>query len=319
MIGVQDVGVFIVGGNICKKCATSSYSDSDWTITTVGSLQITYDYTVYPVGANLLDGSKAVIATIISSHSAWRTSKTVLSSISLNPTAYYRFREFRQNNAVISSFDARKYTSGTSFRILFTKYDGTGLDISSPSSGSYSYNAKWNGTLFIVFLNGSAVGSFSTADYLTATHTISFTPVGQLDAILVKDVLPKSDSQYSLGEQGNEFASAYIDNIYGNVNGNVTGNSGSTDLVRSLDSRSTNPEPGAVPTGLALAFKSNSAIGISGHGTYCGLLTFRPYGSATDFSGGPVHRIAFCQDGAVMHQTGDGNGWSSWSYPSAWN
>ena len=315
MIGVQDVGVFIVGGNICKKCATSSYSDSDWTIATVGSLQITYDYTVYPVGANLLDGSKAVIATITSSHSAWRTSKTVISSISLDPTAYYRFREFRQNNAVISSFDARKYTSGTSFRILFTKYDGTGLDISGPSSGAYSYNAKWNGTLFIVFLNGSAVGSFSTADYLTATHTISFTPVGQLDAILVKDVLPKSDSQYSLGEQGNEFASAYIDNIYGNV----TGNSGSTDLVRSLDSRSTNPEPGAVPTGLALAFKSNSAIGISGHGTYCGLLTFRPYGSATDFSGGPVHRIAFCQDGAVMHQTGDSNGWSSWSYPSAWN
>ena len=182
-------------------------------------------------------------------------------------------------------------------------------------------------TLLQIILNGTTLYTFTQGEHFVDGVSFQFTPMGQLDAILVKDVLPKADSQYDLGALGNEFANGYINNIYGNLTGNVTGNltgnvsgnSGSSDRINSPDTRSTNPAPNTISKGLTLDFKSNSAIGISGHGNYCGLLTFRPYGSPTDFSGGPVHRIAFCEDGAILHQTGNASGWGSWSYPSIWN
>ena len=68
-------------------------------------------------------------------------------------------------------------------------------------------------------LNGATVASFGLSDHFASTRALQFTPVGQLDAILVKDVLPKEDSAYSLGAQGNEFASAYIDTVYGHLAG----------------------------------------------------------------------------------------------------
>ena len=182
---------------------------SEWRTASTGSQIIKYNYTYFPVGANLLNSSGNIAATITNSNNAWHTGKTTISSMSLNPTAYYRFSSFNSQ-----AFDARSYDSQATFRVQFTTYDGTSLNLTSPTSGSYTYNLKWNGTIFTVFLNGSQLGVFDTSDYFLAGANVTFTPETQTDAILVKDVIPKADSQYSLGELGKEFATGYIDNLY---------------------------------------------------------------------------------------------------------
>ena len=211
--------LFFIGGGFQYLCAYARYTDSDWTLAASGSFVIGYDYSFYPLGINLLDSSNAIIATITDDITLWRTSKTTISVWSVNPAPYCRFSAFMQNNAAVSSFDARRYTSGTQFRIIYTKHDGSSVNLVSPSSGNHQYNVKWNGTTFTVMLNGATVASFGLSDHFAATRALQFTPVGQLDAILVKDVLPKEDSAYSLGAQGNEFASAYIDTVYGHLAG----------------------------------------------------------------------------------------------------
>lgn len=303
-----------------------TFTSSDWVTERTGSLLMQYDHASYPVGANLLDSSANIVRTVPNAQS-WHDGRISIPSLSYAEQAYRAFLGFVSNGVSVSSFDARMYVSGAAFGIVGTSWSGVSVNITSSSSGLYSYNLKWNGSVLQIILNGTTLYTFTQGEHFVDGTSFRFTPMGQLDAILVKDVLPKADSQYDLGALGNEFANGYINNIYGNLTGNVTGNltgnvsgnSGSSDRINSPDTRSTNPAPNTISKGLTLDFKSNSAIGISGHGNYCGLLTFRPYGSPTDFSGGPVHRIAFCEDGAILHQTGNASGWGSWSYPSTWN
>lgn len=211
--------IFFIGSGIQMNCYYARYTSSDWTLFETGSLGIGYDYSSYPLGINLLDQSNAILATITDDNTVWRTSKTTISVWSVNPAPYCRLSAFMQNGAQISLFDARRYTPNTMFRIVLTKYGGSSVNLVSPSSGSYQYNVKWNGSIFTVMLNGATVASFGLNDRFAATRQLEFTPVGQLDAILVKDVLPKEDSAYSLGALGNEFASAFIDLIYGHLVG----------------------------------------------------------------------------------------------------
>ena len=227
--GIYANGLIIFGGNVSststygvRTCKFQSYTDSDFTVVTTGKLAIKYDYSYYPLGANLLDSSTSILATKQNDSNSWDTTKTTITSYSLNPTAYYKFSSFNVN-----SFDARKYNSGSTFNIIYTKFDGSSLNLTSSTSGGYTYNAKWNGSTFSVYLNGALVGSFTDADYFTSGSVAAFTPVAQTDAALVKDVIPKADSTYTIGEQGNEFATGYIDLIYGNVVGDLSGHADS--------------------------------------------------------------------------------------------
>lgn len=85
--------------------------------------------------------------------------------------------------------------------------------------------------------------------------------------------------------------------------------------VASPDTRNVNTNPQDYVPGMTCDFKTASTVGISAVGTgYVGLITFRPYGSSTDFSGGPVWQLAFLNDGQFMkrYSTG-GTTWSAWT------
>lgn len=342
--------IHYVGGSlIISNCLLAAYHDSkdvgfinygkftpsDWKTANKGNLSINYDYQNYSVGANLLktvSSPKArTVVGLIKNSINWQNKKTTISSWSLNPQYYVKFSSFMQNLTSISNFDYKKYVNNTTFTIRFQTYGNSAVNISSPGQDDHYYNLKWNGLTFNVILDGIIRGSFSSSDYFMPNAVITFTPFGTMDAIIVKEILPRLDSQYGIGAQGNEFATAYINNIYGNLTGDVTGNastatnatnasnSSTTDKINSSDTRNDNPAPNTITKGLTVAFKTNSVIGISGHGDYCGLITFRPYGSPTDFSGGPVQQLAFCEDGMILHRTGSSSGWGSWNYPSRWN
>lgn len=57
-------------------------------------------------------------------------------------------------------------------------------------------------------------------------------------------------------------------------------------------------------------FLWGSTIGI-GLNEYVGSLVFRPYGTGSDWSGGPIHKLHFAAGGRLFHQMGDGAGWGS--------
>jgi hypothetical protein len=83
--------------------------------------------------------------------------------------------------------------------------------------------------------------------------------------------------------------------------------------VKSDDTRSVADTPGGFNPGAEFDFKSNATDGLADGGTYHGVFTFRPYGSAADFSGGPLHQLGFTAGGNVhLRQGTDGTTWSAW-------
>lgn len=67
----------------------------------------------------------------------------------------------------------------------------------------------------------------------------------------------------------------------------------------SVDSRDINDLPKDRDTGLYADFKRNATNGLNDGLTYNGVLTFRPYGSALDFSGGPSFQLGFTANGNI--------------------
>jgi ethanolamine utilization microcompartment shell protein EutS len=84
--------------------------------------------------------------------------------------------------------------------------------------------------------------------------------------------------------------------------------------LNSYDTRNSNYLPEQYYRGIVAEFKINSVIGISGEGTYSGILTYRPWGSGTDWTGGGVHQLAFGSSGNIWHRYSQTTGsWGSWS------
>lgn len=90
---------------------------------------------------------------------------------------------------------------------------------------------------------------------------------------------------------------------------------GTARRVASPDTRNINTNPQDYVPGMTCDFKLGTTIGISAPGTgYVGLITFRPYASGTDFTGGPVWQLAFLNDGQFMKRVStSGTAWTAWS------
>lgn len=89
---------------------------------------------------------------------------------------------------------------------------------------------------------------------------------------------------------------------------------GTVRTVASPDTRNVNTNPQDYVPGMTCDFKLGTTIGITAPGTgYVGLITFRPYGTSTDFTGGPVWQLAFLNDGQFMKRySATGTTWSAW-------
>jgi hypothetical protein len=75
------------------------------------------------------------------------------------------------------------------------------------------------------------------------------------------------------------------------------------------DTRNTNIVPSSYSAGLSADFKSKSITGLTA--AYAGVITFRPYSNASDWTGGPIHNLAFDANG-IHHRTASSDTWGSW-------
>ena len=85
------------------------------------------------------------------------------------------------------------------------------------------------------------------------------------------------------------------------------------DYIVSKDNRNTDTSPGDYGASLRPEFKLNGKNGMSDGGSYYGLLHFKPYGSATDFSGGYPHQLAFTERQNIWYRKAKSNTeWNEW-------
>ena len=81
--------------------------------------------------------------------------------------------------------------------------------------------------------------------------------------------------------------------------------------LSSLDTKNDVINPSSLATGVQFDFKSASNTGLT---SWSGVMTYRPYGSGSDWTGGPAHQFAFHQDGVLHHRISLGDStWGSWA------
>jgi hypothetical protein len=97
-----------------------------------------------------------------------------------------------------------------------------------------------------------------------------------------------------------------------NFRGTLIGNSSTTTKLNVTDSRNTADTPETISMGVVADFKANATNSLSDGGTYNGVLTFRQYGSGTDWSGGRSHQLAFTDNDNIWHRSGTSTSWGTW-------
>ena len=81
--------------------------------------------------------------------------------------------------------------------------------------------------------------------------------------------------------------------------------------LSSLDTRDGVINPSSLTTGVQFDFKSASNTGLT---SWSGVMTYRPYGSGSDWTGGPAHQFAFHSDGVLYHRISSGDStWGNWA------
>jgi hypothetical protein len=88
--------------------------------------------------------------------------------------------------------------------------------------------------------------------------------------------------------------------------------SGSADVVSVADTRAVTTTPQTINRSVVFDFKENSSNGLNDGGNYFGLMTFRQYGSNTDWSGGLSHQLGFTDNGNIWQRSGSNTTWGSW-------
>ena len=96
---------------------------------------------------------------------------------------------------------------------------------------------------------------------------------------------------------------------YITTSGSTTGKSGGVSVS---DTRSTTTTPQTIDKGVVFDFKEYAVEGMINEGSYFGEMTFRPYGSGTDWSGTLSHQLGFTDYGNIYQRSGSNTTWDAW-------
>lgn len=98
------------------------------------------------------------------------------------------------------------------------------------------------------------------------------------------------------------------------IDGSAASATNATNATKHIvtDSRAAATTPQTIDVGVVFDFKQNTTEGLSDGGTYFGEMTFRQYGSGTDWSGGASHQLGFTDNGNVWQRTGSTTTWGGW-------
>ncbi len=141
----------------------------------------------------------------------------------------------------------------------------------------------------------------------------SFAIQGINGATNLKMVTYGGSSYGTITWNGSSFA--FSNTISGTLDGTASSAHYAT-RARYLESPDTRAEAIApnslnAQTGVQFDFKQSSAISLTSD-SYSGVMTYRPYASGSDWTGGPAHQIAYNKAGLYWRQSSNDTTWGSW-------
>ena len=124
-------------------------------------------------------------------------------------------------------------------------------------------------------------------------------------------------AQISQGTDGKITATTGSLNTSGTWSGNATTATSATNAttatyIKCTDTRNAtlNPTDLTAAQGVRFDFKAKGTIDLTATDAYAGVMSFRPYASNTDWSGGNAHQLAFNSEG--LHWRNGGASWGNW-------
>ena len=179
---------------------------------------------------------------------------------------------------------------------------------------------KWYaGITNIATLSGA--GALSVSSTVTGTQLISNVATGTAPLTVASTTqVSNLNASYLQGYQtatANTINSIVLRDGSGNfsagtITANLTGNAATATTHVVTDSRNTVTTPQTINMGVVFDFKANATEGLSDGGTYFGEMTFRQYGSSTDWSGGSSHQLGFTDNGNIWQRAGSTTVWGAW-------
>ena len=254
------------------------------------------------------------------------TGDTMTGMLRVNNAPIFGYRYGQSNNAPAFVFDkpGSNYTgigaNGSSDTIYFSAVTSDGN-----WNWNNDYKQKWvfNGSVAADAFNGNAssatIARSLGADesmklYANYSNEVNFGGTNNSSTIYfgyrATDSKPTPEKFIFGGPSGSAtLVAAYFQ-------GTLSGNASSADVARyvsSPDTRSAaiNPSSLSSAKGVQFDFKQSSAISLSA-ASYSGVMTYRPYSSSSDWSGGPAHQVAYNEAGIYHRRSTGDSSWGSW-------
>mgnify|MGYP003672518331 CR=1 FL=1 len=284
-------------------------------------------------GTTVIDASRVFYATTrveIAGGGGWAYTRLMGASsqmwdIAANPadnSSALQFRPFGgSTNRTLMSTSGNWTINGTIDSGVVTT---TGIqllaDAASNANDAALYIRKTNNNDWAIKVDGTGSATeYGIQVNLNSTHTYSYRGLNagsqyfRVGTDMLLHTAEIRANSFSVNGTTVINASRGLTNITSYNGYDPSSSSSSTNSVISLDSRSVNSSPSARNKGLYVDFKTQSVIGLTGSGTYAGVLTFRAFGNGTDLSGGYPIQIAYDHAGALQTRIGSSaTAWGSW-------
>ena len=181
---------------------------------------------------------------------------------------------------------------------------------SGTSSGQPTIVAEIRSSDGAARFGGDVSGSTLTSRVATGTAPLTVTSTTQVSNLNVQYL-----NGYSSDTANTANAIVRRDSSGNFSAGTITATlSGNATSLSSFDTRSTNPNPDTYGTSIRFDFKENAINSLSDGGTYNGVMTWRKYGSSTDFSGGPMIQLGYTDNGNLWRRMStSGTAWGAWA------
>ena len=184
-------------------------------------------------------------------------------------------------------------------------------------TGSIFFRNQSSTNIFNVDQNGNATASGTvTGTQLISNIAQGTSPLTVISTTLVSNLNANYLNGYATAT-ANTVNSVVLRDASGNfsagtITATLSGNASSATTHVVTDSRGTTTTPQTINMGVVFDFKQNTTESLSDGGTYFGEMTFRQYGSSTDWSGGLSHQLGFTDNGNIWQRSGSNTTWGSW-------
>lgn len=240
------------------------------------------------------------------------------------------------------------HSSPTAHCLVINSSTGTPTLKNSPGIGFHIANVSWGSLIFdnngFKFINSSSDGYmpvYASTFYGNLSGNASTASVASEASVLRTDESMKLYAQYNneINFGGNSTSSTIYfgyraadskpiptNFVFGGNTGTATitaasftGTASSAHYAtraRYLECPDTraaviNPSSLSATTGVQFDFKQASAISLTSD-SYSGVMSYRPYSSSSDWSGGPAHQIAYNKAGLYWRQSSNDTAWGAW-------